>query len=599
MTESRRDTFVLSAYQNGYKHNGTSWVSDNDALLGMNSDNGFQPSVVRHNNIYVNIRGETDGNIGYNDPVSSEGYQLNESDFTQGLNINLENISTASTSKGEQFIFSCRASDGTGQSTWLNSSTLTISNLKPILTTPTITPTTAYTNTNLTANLTYIDTDEDSANVTFKWYNDSGLIYTGIVEINADGQVSHTLYYVNFSHFQNITVNVTAFDGDDNSTQTTATRYINNSIPSVTITIYNSTIGLNCSYAYSDNDDDTENSQWFRWYINNTLSSITAQELGSGNYTSDFNLTCEMIVNDGYVNSSWTNSSVYTVGDVTAPTIESVWLSTSSGYTDETHTIYINCSETNELAVGYPKVSFIDPGETRLGDFSMTLDTENTYKKTYSFVTAGTYRNFTFYCKDGTNNEAQNLTNNLTFTSSVRPALVVGGGAVTTPPTPDEEKPLIDFSSPRSYITVLSTPSFVTKILNIKNRGDGQFIGEMVLTDELNKYIDVELCNIERKSCSDKGVIINPGETKILIISGEFDKSLGPGVEGILSLKSSDFTFEHEIIIDRPPGAYIILLFFGDVGYVTFAEFFKISETMAMIAYLCFTVVLIVGIIKS
>jgi|SRR3990170_316683 len=334
--------------------------------------------------------------------------------------------------KGENYTLSCKAYDTvTGlNSTWLNSTTLTISNSRPYMNTPLITSF-SYANTSIIGNSTYYDIDSDNGNITFLWKKNGTLILSDLSNINKTNNtfVTSTLGVGNYTHFDNISLDVIGWDGDINSTLiSSSTLQINNSPPITSnILIVNVTAGLNCSYTYSDYDSDSRTNQFFNWFNNNVSLNITEEILGTGNYTTNDQLICSIQVYDGYINSSVTNSSSYLVGDVTLPIISSYSLDTSSGYPDETHTLSTNCLDDNSIASGYPKVQFLDPASNMVGNYSMSLSSGTLYTKSYIFSSIGSYSNFTFFCKDGNGNEQTNTTS-LSFASSTRPTPVVGGG---------------------------------------------------------------------------------------------------------------------------------------------------------------------------
>ena len=87
--------------------------------------------------------------------------------------------------KGENYTLSCKAYDTvTGlNSTWLNSTTLTISNSRPYMNTPLITSF-SYANTSIIGNSTYYDIDSDNGNITFLWKKNGTLILSDLSNIN-------------------------------------------------------------------------------------------------------------------------------------------------------------------------------------------------------------------------------------------------------------------------------------------------------------------------------------------------------------------------------------------------------------------------------
>lgn len=282
-------------------------------------------------------------------------------------------------------------------------------------------PTTSYYNTTI---LGYCNatTDSDTVSYYYEWFVNETSYDSGLTSTFTSNTEQNVANLTNITKDFNVTLQCRGYTNQNSTWMNSSALQISNLAPWATsVSADNSSGGLNCSYTFNDNDpSDTDTSQFFRWYINDALnSSYTNQELGEGNYSVGDNISCSVIVNDGDDNaSSWSNSSVVTVGDTTAPVLFDARLSASSGTTDTAYTISVNCSEENSLAANFPMVQFTDPNSVVQGNFTMTLDTGDSYIKSYTFSVAGTYNNFKFFCRDGSSNEAQNTSNSLTFVAS-------------------------------------------------------------------------------------------------------------------------------------------------------------------------------------
>ncbi len=386
-------------------------------------------------------------------------------------------------SKNMNISVNVTANDGTTNSTLQASAKRFINNSIPYITLPLLTPATAYTNTSIIANTTYTDADLDSGTIYFEWWNDTTLIYTDTKTGITNGTlVNSTLYHGNFSKNMNISVNVTANDGTTNSTlQASAKRFINNSIPQINTIIITPTLptisnNLNCSITFTEADSDTLTANWTRWYINNVLNQTNLNNFTLDNsFTSiDDNISCSVIVFDGTDNSTWTNSSTITLGDSTAPTISDFRLSSSSAYTDETVYAYLNCTDANLLATNFPKVSY-NQTSGEIFNHTMTLDTGTRYKYQISLA-VGTYSTFKAFCRDGSGNEIQNLSNSLNLTATTRPSsspqLSGGGNVPSTEVFISEGNYTIksDLGS-SSYELLIAPNSKRTRSVIIKNYG--------------------------------------------------------------------------------------------------------------------------------
>lgn len=113
------------------------------------------------------------------------------------------------------------------------------------------------------------------------------------------------------------------------------------------------------------------------------------------------------------------NSSTLTVGDTTLPVLHDDSLSTSSGYTGNPFTYYINVSEANSM--DYMKLQITDPNQNVLPNLTMSADShvgnEYRYSVSYTPTLAGVYH-LVVFGRDGSGNTA-NITSNLTYTASV------------------------------------------------------------------------------------------------------------------------------------------------------------------------------------
>lgn len=132
------------------------------------------------------------------------------------------------------------------------------------------------------------------------------------------------------------------------------------------------------------------------------------------------------------------SDTVYVTVDHDDPVVNNVSLETDAGYTDTAYDIYCNVSD-SASSISEIRVMFTDPNNLWEGNYSLGLLKGNCsnsclWKYSYTFTTASTvnYSNFTFFIFDGVIHEVQNLTNDLEFKASNRPAAtttISGGGA--------------------------------------------------------------------------------------------------------------------------------------------------------------------------
>ena len=106
------------------------------------------------------------------------------------------------------------AFDGTNYSqNFTSTNTINISNTIPVVTTPSLLPTTVYKTNNLNATTTYTDLDLDSGSLLFMWYvNNVNLFNQTITNVANNTIMTSNLSGTNFSHFDLVNVTVYAFD---------------------------------------------------------------------------------------------------------------------------------------------------------------------------------------------------------------------------------------------------------------------------------------------------------------------------------------------------------------------------------------------------
>ena len=176
---------------------------------------------------------------------------------------------------------------------------------------------------------------------------------------------------------------------------------------------------LNCTYVYVG--DFNESSVWFRWYLDGVLSNVTTQILGSGNTSIDQNVFCSVMVYDGYYNDTqWRNSTVVTIGDSTPAIIENSSVSPTSG-TVNVDSVKLRVDVATDSHINWVKVEITSPDGAK-ENYTMTLEANNTYLKSFVASDTGVYT-FKAFALDGSGNVSsltftQNYTSNAASTSS-------------------------------------------------------------------------------------------------------------------------------------------------------------------------------------
>ncbi|MBT5272847.1 LamG domain-containing protein, partial [Candidatus Woesearchaeota archaeon] len=266
---------------------------------------------------------------------------INYSETIAGANSGDEasrNLSSGNFTADNVVILQTTVYDGIDNSTSLNSSNITIlavPNTAPALTLS-LKPITAYTNNTLNVTANYTDVNSDTGTVYFDWFiNNTWNTSTSFGSISTNANVSDNLTSGNFSRWTNVTVQATPFDGTENGTAVNVSINISNIFPQQIglalspDTIYANSTNLNASVVVWDDDqaEGTTLTAYFDWFINginqyaNFTTGLTngtnvSAYLNPSNFSKWDNVTAQIVIYDGYenssaVNSSWLNVSGY------------------------------------------------------------------------------------------------------------------------------------------------------------------------------------------------------------------------------------------------------------------------------------------------
>ena len=177
--------------------------------------------------------------------------------------------------------------------TELRTVTVTTLNTAPIVTTPVILPSPAYSYSTLTTNTTYTDAEGTNGTIYFQWYVNQSTIFNFTNSSVVSGAVVFsTLLPGNFTNGSRVRVDVYANDGRNNSaTMTSNTITINPEPPRITSVILNSTnVATNDTnqnltvYAFTtDQENDTVRVVYTWFKNNNSIQLITMPFIPDGN----------------------------------------------------------------------------------------------------------------------------------------------------------------------------------------------------------------------------------------------------------------------------------------------------------------------------
>lgn len=242
------------------------------------------------------------------------------------------NLSSSNFVKGDVIIFQVTPNDGVVAGTSVNSSSVTILNTVPTATNLNITPTTAYTYDNLLGSYTFVDPDNDGDESTYAWYKNDILIA---------GQTGTTLLSSNFVKGDSIIFQIRPFDGSVFGSRINSSAIIiNNSIPTISYIELSpssptSSDNITLNYTYYDYDNDN-NQSTVTWLVNDIIVAYNITILTSGNFTDSDNVSVQITPYDGTAYGIMQSANVQ-IGN-TAPVVSNISIVQTTAYTNTTLT---------------------------------------------------------------------------------------------------------------------------------------------------------------------------------------------------------------------------------------------------------------------
>jgi hypothetical protein len=228
----------------------------------------------------------------------------------------------------------------------------------PVVTIPSITPATAYTNNDLNCSFTVTDEDAgDSLIVNYTWYNGSNAVISGSISVSNGTEASITLNAGNTTKGETWNCSIKPYDGYDYGSEKSAVRTVSNSLPTAPVvdvipdspsdnedlvaTIVTASVD-------ADNDSITYSRQWYKndvLQVGETASTLSNLLTSIGD-----NWKCIVTPNDGTANGATGQDNVTIVSsDTTAPSITIVNPTNGSALSSGTTETYVNIT-TNENA---------------------------------------------------------------------------------------------------------------------------------------------------------------------------------------------------------------------------------------------------------
>ncbi|MHA2332664.1 MAG: DUF2341 domain-containing protein, partial [Candidatus Hodarchaeales archaeon] len=240
------------------------------------------------------------------DPESGTEIRWYKNGILQAIHDDLTTIAASYLFEGDQWNVTVRPKDGQDFGIVQNSSTVTVQNGAPEVTTASVSPSSPGTTSDLTATYTYIDSDgdgENTGNREVEWFkNGQPTAFTGLAlssSNTAKGEdwsfrirVHDGMSYSDWYQAGNVTIANTAPTASNLNVENSANlRTVDNLI---------------ANWTFNDVDGDNPAAYYIIWYANGILQPLlnNTMVVNGGNTTKGQSWYFKLIVNDGTVNSS-------------------------------------------------------------------------------------------------------------------------------------------------------------------------------------------------------------------------------------------------------------------------------------------------------
>jgi hypothetical protein len=238
-----------------------------------------------------------------------------------------------------------------------------------VLTSVTLTPTTAYESSTLTCTAAATDADGDAVTFTYAWY----------VNASAVAATSSTLTGTYFARGDSVYCRATPNDGTTSGTASSSnTVTIANSTPAMSSvsltpsTAYEATT-LTCSASGSDGDGDTL-SYAYTWYVNGSSVAASGSTLTGTYFGRGDSVYCSVTPSDGTATGSALASSTVTIANTT-PVLSAVSLTPASPSASDTLTCTPTATDADGDTISYAYTWYVDG--TSAGVTSSTLSSSH------------------------------------------------------------------------------------------------------------------------------------------------------------------------------------------------------------------------------
>ena len=321
-------------------------------------------------------------------------------------------VPTSETLKGQEWYATVKPSDGTDYGSIATSNVVTIENTAPSLSTPSITPSAAEEDDDLTVSYSASDDDQDSLTIEIHWYLD-GVIVT---EFNNDTTVPS----IATRQGDEWRVDVIAYDGEDTESRSSQIITIGqvvqpNNPPEVTFPVISpsqpTTLNdLFLTYNTQDLDGDQIIATEIEWSLDNTLTMQSSTIIQSSITERDQIWSAKIRVSDGIDWSTWSFVEVTIINS--APVISDLQLSPTNSYTNDSLSFTYAYSDFDDDVMGSPTITWYKDSIEQTN-----LENQNTVPA--SLTTKGENWTVSVYGNDGTELSIDSLASSVLIQNSI------------------------------------------------------------------------------------------------------------------------------------------------------------------------------------
>ena len=326
-------------------------------------------------------------------------------------------VPTSETLKGQEWYATVKPSDGTDYGSIATSNVVTIENTAPSLSTPSITPSAAEEDDDLTVSYSASDDDQDSLTIEIHWYLD-GVIVT---EFNNDTTVPS----IATRQGDEWRVDVIAYDGEDTESRSSQIITIGqvvqpNNPPEVTFPVISpsqpTTLNdLFLTYNTQDLDGDQIIATEIEWSLDNTLTMQSSTIIQSSITERDQIWSAKIRVSDGIDWSTWSFVEVTIINS--APVISDLQLSPTNSYTNDSLSFTYAYSDFDDDVMGSPTITWYKDSIEQTN-----LENQNTVPA--SLTTKGENWTVSVYGNDGTELSIDSLTSSVLIQNSIPTVMI-------------------------------------------------------------------------------------------------------------------------------------------------------------------------------